>query len=217
MDAQTISFSAADYTLPRVVLPPAVAAAGRRPSFVLPHVAKAPPLPPPKRPRRRPKVAFGGNSPAPYFSTASSRGSSPGGARSSSTHFAGGQISVVRRTERVSEPFQNHSLTKYIQVELLGGLLKSGAFRTLVLIVITLNSILVGLQTSVQLERKHAALFLTLDYIFLTFFAVEILLKWVANFASFWRSSWNVFDFLIVTISLAGQGLSFMSSGRVLR
>jgi cation channel sperm-associated protein 4 len=109
------------------------------------------------------------------------------------------------------------TLTKYIQAELLGGMLNSGMFRALVLFVIVLNSALVGLQTNEELERHYAALFIVLDFIFLAFFAVEIILKWLADFAGFWRVGWNVFDFLIVTISMAGQGLSFMSSGRVLR
>jgi hypothetical protein len=111
----------------------------------------------------------------------------------------------------------DRSLTKYIQVELLGGMLKSGAFRGLVLAVIIMNSVLVGLQTDVEIEREYAALFVVLDFIFLTFFAVEIALKWLADFSGFWRVGWNVFDFLIVLISLAGKGLSFMSTGRVLR
>lgn len=111
----------------------------------------------------------------------------------------------------------DRSLTKYIQVELLGGMLKSGMFRGLVLAVIIMNSVLVGLQTDVEIERKHAALFVVLDFIFLTFFTVEIVLKWLADFSGFWRVGWNVFDFFIVAISLAGKGLSFMSTGRVLR
>lgn len=123
------------------------------------------------------------------------------------------------RSSRASTNLEyvDRSLTKYIQVELLGGMLKSGTFRGLVLAVITMNSVLVGLQTDVGIEREYAALFFVLDFIFLTFFTVEIVLKWLADFYGFWRVGWNVFDFLIVFISLAGQGLSFMSGGRVLR
>ena len=116
-----------------------------------------------------------------------------------------------------AQEYMDRSLTKYIQLELLGGMLKSGVFRGLVLGLITANSVLVGLQTSVEIDRAYAGLFLVLDFMFLTFFAVEIVLKWLADFWGFWRVGWNVFDFLIVFISLAGQGLSFMSSGRVLR
>lgn len=121
------------------------------------------------------------------------------------------------RQSTIGLGYVDRSLTKYIQVELLGGMLKSGMFRGLVLAVIIMNSILVGLQTDVDIERKYTGLFVVLDFIFLTFFTVEIVLKWLADFSGFWRVGWNVFDFFIVSISLAGKGLSFMSTGRVLR
>jgi hypothetical protein len=187
----TVSFSAKDYTLPKVFLPAHVPAGGvlvRPPIFAKYDVAV---------------------SSAAAFPPLHVRGH---GAQPD------GPDDDDQQTERETEgAFERPSLVKYIQVELLGGLLKGSAFRALVLVVITMNSVLVGLQTNMELEHSHAALFPVLDNIFLTFFAIEILLKWFADFAGFWYVGWNVFDFLIVTISLAGQGLSFMSTGRVLR
>jgi hypothetical protein len=198
-----VSFSASDYELAGIILP---------------HRGTMPGLP---------------HRPAIFGQTAAAAGGGGGGGRpgASLRHRKAVQRRPDRaRVSRASEDdtrssrqsasgqdYVDRSLTKYIQVELLGGMLKSGTFRGLVLAVITMNSVLVGLQTDVDIERGHAALFFVLDFIFLTFFTVEIVLKWLADFSGFWRVGWNVFDFLIVSISLAGKGLSFMSSGRVLR
>lgn len=43
-----------------------------------------------------------------------------------------------------------------------------------------------------------------LDLIFLTVFVVEILLKWYHGFFLYWKSGWNVFDFIVVALSLLG-------------
>jgi len=60
---------------------------------------------------------------------------------------------------------------------------------------------------------------LTLDWICLAIFVIEIALKLVAHGARFFRSGWNVFDFLIVGIALmpATHGLSVLRALRILR
>lgn len=45
------------------------------------------------------------------------------------------------------------------------------------------------------------------DLIFLTIFVVEILLKWYHGFFLYWKSGWNVFDFVVVGISLLSTGM----------
>jgi len=46
----------------------------------------------------------------------------------------------------------------------------------------------------------------SIDQAFLTLFVVEIGLKWAHNFLDFWKVGWNVFDFIIVAISMLGTG-----------
>lgn len=60
---------------------------------------------------------------------------------------------------------------------------------------------------------------LTLDWICLAIFLIEIALKLVAHGARFFRSGWNVFDFSIVGIALmpATHGLSVLRALRILR
>ena len=85
--------------------------------------------------------------------------------------------------------------------------------------VIIFNAILLGLETSPEVMGTAGTIILTLDWICLAIFVIEIALKLVAHGARFFRSGWNVFDFLIVGIALmpATQGLSVLRALRILR
>ncbi|RXM94811.1 Cation channel sperm-associated protein 2 [Acipenser ruthenus] len=41
-----------------------------------------------------------------------------------------------------------------------------------------------------------------LDWSILDIFLIEILLKWIDNFVSFWKSTWNIFDFVVTVLSI---------------
>ena len=43
-------------------------------------------------------------------------------------------------------------------------------------------------------------LFNFIDSFTMVIFCVEILLKWMNNFVSFWKTGWNVFDFVITVL-----------------
>jgi hypothetical protein len=109
------------------------------------------------------------------------------------------------------------SLMAYLRDELMQGMLSSGGFRMFMLTTIILNTVLIGVQTNVELEREYAWEFNAIDFVFLTIFSMEILFKWFRGFKLFWTEGWNIFDFVLVAISLIGSGLSFMSGGNVLR
>eukprot|EP00698_Gefionella_okellyi_P003751 TRINITY_DN13490_c0_g1_i1.p1 TRINITY_DN13490_c0_g1~~TRINITY_DN13490_c0_g1_i1.p1 ORF type:complete len:539 (-),score=91.33 TRINITY_DN13490_c0_g1_i1:148-1764(-) len=104
----------------------------------------------------------------------------------------------------------------YLTEDLLGTLLNSKYFRFGILIVILVNSVVIGLQTNDTISKNAPNVFSALDTTFLTIFVVEIGVKWYHGFLDFWKIGWNVFDFIIVAVSLLGQ-VSFVSSGRVLR
>ncbi|KAJ3403660.1 Cation channel sperm-associated protein 4 [Chytridiales sp. JEL 0842] len=90
-------------------------------------------------------------------------------------------------------------------------------FKSLMLSVIVLNSLMIAIQTNEQLSTTASDAFMILDYIFTSIFLSEILFKWYYGFLPFWKNPWNVFDVLIVGISLAGPLLSFIKSARTLR
>jgi voltage-gated sodium channel len=92
-------------------------------------------------------------------------------------------------------------------------------FQNFILAVIVFNAIILGLETSATAMEAAGDLLLFLDTVALSIFVVEIGLKLVAFRLAFFRSGWNVFDFLIVAISLAPatEGFAVLRALRILR
>ncbi|MFD1159865.1 ion transporter [Roseovarius aestuarii] len=93
------------------------------------------------------------------------------------------------------------------------------AVQNFILGVILFNAVILGLETSDIVMERAGPLILLLDTICLGVFVVEIALKLVARGLNFFRRGWNIFDFVIVAISLvpAAQGLSVLRALRILR
>jgi voltage-gated sodium channel len=91
--------------------------------------------------------------------------------------------------------------------------------RNGVIAVIVFNAVLLGMETSPTLMAMAGPLILALDAACLTVFVVELALKFFAQRLAFFRSGWNVFDFLIVGVSLVpgAQGFSVLRALRILR
>ena len=86
--------------------------------------------------------------------------------------------------------------------------------------VILFNAVILGLETNRELMAGPAGRVLfTLDKICLSIFVVELALKFFAYRGLFFRSGWNIFDFLVVAIALApGAGpWAVLRSLRILR
>lgn len=100
----------------------------------------------------------------------------------------------------------------------LRGLVDSSAFQNAILIIIAINSIIMGLQTSKAITgTAHGAMILdVLDYICLGIFIVEILLKLIAYGGKFFTDGWNWFDVAVIVCSLV-SGLAFLKVLRVFR
>jgi voltage-gated sodium channel len=95
----------------------------------------------------------------------------------------------------------------------------SPGIQNVIIGVIVLNAITLGLETSPAVVRTIGPLLLGLEYVALTVFVVEIALKLVAWGPRFFSSAWNVFDFLIVGISVvpAAGPLTVLRTLRILR
>jgi voltage-gated sodium channel len=100
-----------------------------------------------------------------------------------------------------------------------GALIDRTAFQNFILGVILFNAVILGLETSQIAMDMAGPLIVTLDTICLGIFVVEIALKLFARGPAFFRNGWNIFDFVIVGISLipSGQGLSVLRALRILR
>jgi voltage-gated sodium channel len=93
------------------------------------------------------------------------------------------------------------------------------AFQQFVIGLIVFNAVTLGLETSLTVMTMAGGLLHAVDRIVLAVFVVEIGLRLYAYGWRFWRDPWNVFDFVIVAISLvpASGPLSVLRALRVLR
>lgn len=98
-------------------------------------------------------------------------------------------------------------------------LIESTRFQRFIIAVIVVNAITLGLETSPAATAAAGGLLLTLDRLALTIFVIEIALKLVVYRHNFFRDGWNVFDFLVVSVTLAplGEGFSVLRALRILR
>ena len=85
--------------------------------------------------------------------------------------------------------------------------------------VILINAVLLGMETSETIMSRFGPVILFLDQVCLAIFVVELLAKLFAHGGRFFRSGWNIFDFVIVGIALvpSAQGLSVLRALRILR
>lgn len=98
-------------------------------------------------------------------------------------------------------------------------LVERPAFGLFITIVIAVNAVTLGLETSPAAMNAAGGLLVVIDRVALAIFVVEILLKLIAKGPRFFRSGWNVFDFVIVAIALmpASGALSVLRALRILR
>lgn len=97
--------------------------------------------------------------------------------------------------------------------------LETALVRNTIMAVIVFNAVLLGLETSKTAMGVAGPLILTLDRICLGIFVAELVAKLYARRLAFFRSGWNIFDFVIVAVSLmpTAGGLSVLRALRILR
>ena len=100
-----------------------------------------------------------------------------------------------------------------------GDWIESPRIQNVIIAVIVFNAITLGLETSRTIEAHAGELLLWLERGVLTIFVLEIAIKLYAFDYRFFRSGWNVFDFVIVAISLAPDSGPFaiLRALRILR
>ena len=101
-----------------------------------------------------------------------------------------------------------------------GAFLDTSLFQNTILGVILFNAVILGMETSDAIMARSGDLILLLDKLCLAIFVVEIAAKLYARgIIGFFTRGWNIFDFVIVGISLvpATQGLSVLRALRILR
>ena len=98
-------------------------------------------------------------------------------------------------------------------------ILESAGVRKFITAVILFNAVILGLETSDMAMAKVGLLIGFLDRMCLAIFVLELVLKLLVYRLRFFRDGWNIFDFVIVAVSLvpAAQSLSVLRILRILR
>ena len=88
-----------------------------------------------------------------------------------------------------------------------------------IIVLIIVNAITLGLETSTTVMRNAGGLISVLDSIILIIFVIEITLRIVGRGTEFFKDPWSIFDFTVVAIALipAGSDYAVLRALRVLR
>eukprot|EP01135_Chromosphaera_perkinsii_P003609 Nk52_evm18s249 gene=Nk52_evmTU18s249 len=78
-------------------------------------------------------------------------------------------------------------------------------WQNFMLLLIIINTILIGVSSELSQNKKEHYLSLTLilwfDEFALVMFVLDIVLKWTDSFTEFWKNGWNIFDFAVTLLS----------------
>jgi voltage-gated sodium channel len=88
-------------------------------------------------------------------------------------------------------------------------IVEDSRFQGFIVFVIIANAVMLGLETEDRIEQRYGHLINRLELAVLGIFVVEIILRLLAhapNFGNFFKDPWNVFDFLVVLVSVAAEG-----------
>jgi voltage-gated sodium channel len=110
-------------------------------------------------------------------------------------------------------PLQSGPLGKVQRV------LESARFQNAIIVLIMINAITLGLETSPRVMAVIGPQLQVFDKLVLGVFAIEILAKLIVYRSRFHRDPWNLFDFAVVSIALmpATGPLSVLRALRILR
>lgn len=101
----------------------------------------------------------------------------------------------------------------------LSAFVDSPKLERFIILLIVLNAITLGLETSQVIMAEYGGLLHVLDTIFLWIFVAELATRMAVKRGAFFRDPWNIFDFIVVGIALlpATGSLSVLRALRVLR
>ncbi|KAL0961869.1 hypothetical protein UPYG_G00332690 [Umbra pygmaea] len=125
-------------------------------------------------------------------------------ARGKWTLLDGDELLELNNIKDITQPEDGSNEKDDVIQVFVGELLEHIMFKILMLIVIFSNFIIISLKSYKKLERKYIVVFSMGEVVVLTVFVWEILVKWYYGFKIFWKSPWNVLDFLLTLPIIIG-------------
>ncbi|MFT5716897.1 MAG: voltage-gated sodium channel [Oleiphilaceae bacterium] len=118
------------------------------------------------------------------------------------------------KTIKRKSPTESSAFTKK-----LCAFIETNAFQNTILVLIVINAIILGAETSATVMANIGRLLLLVDKVLLVIFVLEILARIYVYRGDFFRDPWSLFDFCVVAIALvpASGQFSVLRSLRVLR
>lgn len=98
-------------------------------------------------------------------------------------------------------------------------LVESRPLNHFIIVLILVNAVTLGLETSATIMASYGEIIMAMDSIILSIFVLEISLRLIAHGPGFFKDPWSVFDFFVVAIALvpASEEFSVLRALRVLR
>lgn len=98
-------------------------------------------------------------------------------------------------------------------------LVERETFKNVIMIVIIISAIAIGLGTAPSIEAKFGPALELVDNVVIAIFVIELSLKLFGYGLNFFKSGWNIFDLVIVMISMApaDESLRALRTLRILR
>ena len=81
-------------------------------------------------------------------------------------------------------------------------LTETNVFNGFIMFTIMCNALTVALETSYDMKASFVDGFMIFDEVFFAIYTVEFFMKIYAEPKNYWKSSYNIFDFLILVVSL---------------
>ena len=75
-------------------------------------------------------------------------------------------------------------------------------FERTILVLIFINAIVLGLETSPAVMSKVGSMLQMIDGVILAIFVIELILRLAADIKGFWRNPWRIFDLFVVGVAL---------------
>ena len=98
-------------------------------------------------------------------------------------------------------------------------IIENKVFITFITVVIIINAITLGFETNSKIKLEYGSFLSMIDKIALAIFTIELLIKISVYQLKFFKDGWNIFDFIIVIVSLipASGPFSVLRAFRIFR